>query len=87
MLVAFRWYEFFIGPVKQPLAYNHKVHTEILKCEECHTGVLNSAEAGLPDIKVCMGCHGEEPLSKSPEEKKINQLYQEQAKYTLEQAV
>lgn len=70
-LVVFRWYHFFAGPVKQPLAYSHKVHTEILKCDECHTGVLNSAAAGLPDIKICMGCHSEEPLSKSPEEKKL----------------
>jgi hypothetical protein len=71
LMVAFRWYEFFLGPVKQPLEYSHKVHTEILKCEECHTGVLNSAAAGLPDIKICMGCHSEEPISKSPEEKKL----------------
>ena len=69
--VAFRWYEFFAGPVKQPLAYSHKIHTEILKCEECHTGVLTSAAAGLPDIKICMGCHSEDPISKSPEEIKL----------------
>jgi len=71
LMVAFRWYDFFAGPIKQPLAYSHKVHTEILKCEECHTGVLNSAAATLPDIKICMGCHSEEPISKSPEEKKL----------------
>ncbi len=70
-LVAFRWYEFFAAPVKQPLAFNHKVHTELLKCEECHTGVRNSAYAGLPDIKICMGCHSGDPLSKSPEELKL----------------
>ncbi len=74
LVVAFRWYEFFAGPVKQPLAYSHKVHTEMLKCEECHTGVLNSAYAGLPDIKICMGCHSGEPLSKRPEEKKLLNL-------------
>ncbi len=79
LLVAFRWYEFFAEPVTQPLAFNHKVHTETLKCEECHTGVQNSAYAGLPDIKICMGCHSEEPLSKSPEEKKlINFIKKEQ---------
>jgi len=69
--VVFRWYEFFAGPVKQPLEYSHKVHTELLKCEECHTGVLSSATAGLPNIQICVGCHSEEPLSKSPEEKKL----------------
>lgn len=71
LLVAFRWYEFFAEPVEQPLAFNHRVHTEMGKCEDCHTGVQNSADAGLPDIKICMGCHSEEPLSKSPEEKKL----------------
>ncbi len=70
-VVTFRWYEFLASPVKQPLEYSHKVHTELLKCEECHTGVLRSATAGLPNIQVCMGCHSEEPLSKSPEEKKL----------------
>ena len=70
-LVVFRWYEFFAGPIKQPLEYSHKVHTDMLKCEECHTGVLSSASATIPDIKVCMGCHKDEPLSNSPEEKKL----------------
>lgn len=70
-VVLFRWYNFFLPRVTQPLEYSHKVHTEILKCEDCHTGVLNSASAGLPGIKICMGCHTEEPLSKSSEEKKL----------------
>lgn len=70
--VVFRWHDFFTGPrVKQPLEYSHKVHTELLKCEECHTGVANSAYATLPDIKVCMGCHQTDPVSNSPEEKKL----------------
>src|SRR5574340_1104345 len=71
-LVVFHWYEFFTGPrVKQPLEYSHKVHTEMLKCAECHKGVLNSAAATIPDLTVCMGCHKDEPLSQSPEEKKL----------------
>ncbi len=69
--VIFRWYSFFLPKISQPIEYSHKVHTAILKCEECHTGVLNSASAGLPGIEVCVGCHSEEPLSKSPEEKKL----------------
>ena len=82
LLVAFRWYEFFAVPVKQPLAFNHKVHTETLKCEECHTGVQNSAYAGLPDITICTGCHSEEPLSKSPEEKKLINIIKEKQDIT-----
>ena len=70
--VVFRWYDFFTGPrVEQPLEYSHKIHTEMLKCEECHIGVVNSASATIPDIKVCMGCHKDEPLSNNPEEKKL----------------
>ena len=71
LMVAFRWYEFFAGAIEQPLEFSHKVHTEILKCEECHAGVKNSAFATIPEIAVCMGCHNEEPQSKSPEEKKL----------------
>lgn len=70
--VVFRWHDFFTGPsVKQPLEYSHKVHTELLKCKECHKGVENSTHATLPDIKVCMGCHQTDPISNSPEEKKL----------------
>lgn len=73
--VAFRWYEFFAGAaVKQPLEFSHKVHTEMIPCEECHAGVKKSASAGLPDIKVCMGCHGDKPVTDSPEEKKLANL-------------
>ena len=70
-LVAFRWYQFFFGSIEQPIAFSHKVHTEILKCEDCHRGVLTAAAAPLPDVQACTGCHSEEPLSKSPEEKKL----------------
>jgi hypothetical protein len=72
MFVVFRWREFFTGPlIEQPLEYSHKIHTEMLKCEECHIGVVNSASATIPDITVCMGCHKDEPLSTNPEEKKL----------------
>jgi Cytochrome c7 and related cytochrome c len=72
MFVVFRWREFITGPrVEQPLEYSHKIHTEMLKCEECHIGVVNSASATIPNIIVCMGCHKDEPLSNSPDEKKL----------------
>lgn len=71
VFVVFRWFEFFSGAVDQPIEYSHKIHTEMLKCEECHAGVLNSASATIPGIQVCMGCHKDEPLSDSPEEKKL----------------
>ena len=68
---AFRWYQFFCGAASQPIEFSHKVHTEMLKCEECHLGVMNSASATLPNLKVCMGCHQGDPLSKSQEEIKL----------------
>lgn len=74
-MVAFRWYEFFAGAqIRQPLEFSHRVHTEILQCEDCHTYVKKSASAGLPDMKVCMGCHGDKPMTDSPEEKKLSNL-------------
>jgi hypothetical protein len=70
--VAFRWYEFFAGAaVKQPLEFSHKVHTEAAQCEDCHGDIKKPYSAGLPDIKVCMGCHGDKPATDSPEEKKL----------------
>ena len=74
LMVAFRWHEFFAGAVKQPLEFSHQVHSEAAQCEDCHTGVKKSASAGLPDIKVCMGCHGDKPVTDSPEEKKLVNL-------------
>lgn len=71
-LVVFRWYEFIAGAeIRQPLKFSHKVHAEAAKCEDCHTYVEKSASAGLPDIKVCMGCHQGGPMTDSPEEKKL----------------
>lgn len=70
--VGFRWYEVFAGAAaKQPVKFNHKVHTEAAKCEDCHGGVEKGASAGLPDISVCMGCHEGGPVSDSQEEKKL----------------
>ena len=71
-MVAFRWYGFFEGAgIRQPLEFSHKVHTEMVQCEECHTGVKKSAFAGMPGIKICTGCHGDTPVTESPEEKKL----------------
>jgi hypothetical protein len=71
-MVAFRWHEFFAGAeIKQPLEFSHKVHTEAVQCEDCHADIKKPYYAGLPDIKVCMGCHQGEPVSNSPEEKKL----------------
>lgn len=43
----------------QPIAFSHKVHLgEKVPCEMCHLGFSEGPQAGLPDIRVCMSCHG-----------------------------
>ncbi|HLF13801.1 MAG TPA: cytochrome c3 family protein [Bacteroidota bacterium] len=56
--------------VKQPIAYNHRVHIENagLKCQECHLYVETMASATLPSIEICRTCHETAPLSESQEE-------------------
>lgn len=44
---------------EQPVPFSHKHHVQGLglDCRFCHTSVEESASAGLPSTKVCMGCH------------------------------
>lgn len=45
--------------VPQPIAFNHRVHTEQLGlgCEFCHMYVTTGAHAGLPGEDTCGICH------------------------------
>lgn len=48
------------GPaVPQPIAFNHRKHTQDLglNCEFCHVYVKTGAHAGLPDAETCSMCH------------------------------
>lgn len=57
------------GGVKQPLAFNHKIHAENdLKCLDCHIYYEKQASSGEPRLKICAECH-EEPVGKSETEK------------------
>ena len=45
---------------EQPIDFPHKIHqvNEIgIECQECHSGVMRGARAGLPSINFCMTCH------------------------------
>jgi hypothetical protein len=44
---------------KQPVPYSHRVHAGDLgyDCRYCHTGVEDSAQAGIPPTASCMNCH------------------------------
>jgi len=58
--------------VIQPIAFNHSIHTGDvgIDCIDCHQYFKEHAAAGLPGEEVCGGCH-EEPITDSPEEKKL----------------
>lgn len=59
------------GGVKQPIAFNHKIHAENgLECLDCHKNYKDRASSGKPSLETCAGCH-EEPLGKSAEEEKL----------------
>ncbi len=53
----------------QPIAFNHRVHTEELgmDCTDCHQHVLSGQRATIPNIAVCADCH-EEAQTESPDE-------------------
>jgi hypothetical protein len=62
--------------VTQPIAFNHQLHTAELEmtCDVCHEFYASSEHSGLPSLELCMDCH-EEPLTESPEEQKIQDLF------------
>lgn len=45
--------------VQQPVAFNHRRHTEQLKlaCQLCHQDAATGAHAGLPSAQTCVMCH------------------------------
>lgn len=47
------------GGVDQPVAFNHRKHTQDLQlgCEFCHPYVRTGAHPGLPDLDTCAPCH------------------------------
>lgn len=44
---------------RQPIAFSHAIHAGQYKmnCQYCHGGVRRSAAAGIPSVRLCMGCH------------------------------
>jgi hypothetical protein len=66
--------------VTQPVAFDHKIHTEEaeLECEDCHSTVRTRAFAGLPTVAFCMECH-EEAQTDSPHEARLRE-YAEKGK-------
>ncbi len=64
------------GPsVPQPVAFNHRKHTEDLglNCEFCHAYVKKGAHAGLPGAETCSVCH-QSPQGTSEEAARVTEL-------------
>ncbi|MGH9832628.1 MAG: cytochrome c3 family protein [Blastocatellia bacterium] len=50
--------------VKQPIAFNHKLHAESgLQCASCHTKAESKDQAGIPNAKDCLACHRKFPTA------------------------
>ncbi len=62
-------------PVPQPIAFNHRKHTEDLglNCEFCHAYVKKGAHAGLPGAETCSVCHTS-PQGTSEEAARVTEL-------------
>ncbi|MBI3993196.1 MAG: cytochrome c3 family protein [Candidatus Lambdaproteobacteria bacterium] len=45
------------GP--QPIRFSHQIHAgqDLISCEYCHIYARRSDVAGVPPVRICMGCH------------------------------
>lgn len=44
--------------VQQPVHFDHHAHlTNGMKCVNCHQGVAQGPQAGIPSVQFCMTCH------------------------------
>ncbi|MDF1550645.1 MAG: c-type cytochrome, partial [Bacteroidales bacterium] len=43
----------------QPIKFSHRVHAgeNKIDCQYCHTGAMDSQNAGIPSTNVCLNCH------------------------------
>jgi len=62
----------------QPLEFPHVIHVnkKIACTENCHEAVLTGPVAGLPSVRVCMGCHNTIATDK-PRIQRITQMRKE----------
>ena len=56
---TFAWDKEFFENIEQPINFSHKLHVtnNNISCEYCHSGVRDSANAGIPPVRTCVGCH------------------------------
>lgn len=62
--------------VRQPVLFNHYVHTkeQELACEECHQGVKTGYFATYPTVETCSICHSE-PVGNTEKELRFVEDY------------
>ncbi|MBI3786645.1 MAG: cytochrome c3 family protein, partial [Ignavibacteriales bacterium] len=64
---------------RQPIAFSHARHAGDFKigCQYCHSGVRRGANAYIPSVQTCMGCHKLVAATK-PEIVKVRQAWETQ---------
>lgn len=64
--------------VPQPIAFNHRKHTQELglNCDFCHSLVRVGQHSGLPDENTCVMCHAT-PQGDSPEAARVTAFLEE----------
>jgi len=64
---------------RQPIAFSHTIHAGQYKmnCQYCHGGVRRSTAAGIPSVRLCMGCHQLVAANK-PEVARIREAFEKQ---------
>jgi Cytochrome c7 and related cytochrome c len=68
---AFKEYVGWQSKPVQPIAFNHKIHLQNnIDCTNCHEGVTQGPNAGIPSVSFCMACHQAVAMDK-PEIKKL----------------
>ena len=56
-------------------AFSHRIHAEEgLACSDCHAGVEDSDDPGMPRLPACMLCHADLDEEK-PVERQVKTLY------------
>lgn len=60
------------GP-DQPIAFYHNVHAgqNQMPCMYCHSSADRSVDAGIPSVRVCVGCHVPGSASAPPEQAQL----------------
>ncbi len=61
----------------QPIKFSHKIHAQDnqIDCNYCHTGVDNSASAGIPSNDLCLNCHTVVRNGKNSGKFEINKIH------------